>query len=121
VNIAYRATTNDNIVGTPSPNPLAVIVGSSTTVDVAFTTDDGNPATNFSLLTPSLGALPAGWTSTLGSFACATVSTGTGCQLSLTYAPTAAAGGTLSFTYGYNDNSGTPKSGSVSIPYTASP
>jgi hypothetical protein len=49
------------------------------------------------------------------------VSTGNTCQLTLTYAPSAAGSSTLSLTYGYNDNSGTPKTGSVSIAYAATP
>jgi uncharacterized lipoprotein len=117
-NIAYRATTNDNIVGTPNPISLAVAVNSSTPVTIAFTTDDGNLASVLSV-TSDLATLPSGWTSGSTTFACATVSTGSGCVLSLTYAPAAAAGGTLSLTYSYNDDSGTAKTGSVSIPYTA--
>jgi hypothetical protein len=118
VNIAYRATTHNNIVGIPSPSALAVNLGSTTTVSFTFTTDDGNPASGL-LLTSDLTALPAGWTSASAGFTCATVSTGTGCQLVLSYAPTAAASGTLSLTYGYADDSGTPKTGSVSIGYLA--
>jgi hypothetical protein len=121
VSIAYRATTNDNIVWTATPASLAVFTGSSTPVTVTFTTDDGNPATGFSI-TSSLGALPAGWSSTSSALACATVSTGTTCQLGLTYAPTAptlAGVGPLSLTYGYNDDSGTAKTGTVSITYVA--
>jgi hypothetical protein len=118
VNIAYRATTNDNIVGTPNPISLAVAVSSSTPVTIAFTTDDGNPASALSV-TSDLTTLPSGWTSGATTFACATVSTGNGCVLNLTYAPTAAASGTLSLTYSYNDDSGTAKTGSVSIPYSA--
>jgi hypothetical protein len=118
VNIAYRATTNDNIVGTPSPTPLAVVIASSTTVNIVFTTDDGNLANHLSV-TSNFAALPTGWSSAVSSFACAAVSTGTGCQLSLTYAPAATATGTLSLTYSYDDDSGTPKTGSVNIPYTA--
>jgi len=120
VNIAYRATTNDNIVGTANPNPVAVIIGSNNPVTVTFTTDDGNLANNL-LLTSDLSALPGDWSSSSGSFSCTNVSTGIACQLSLTYAPTAAAASTLSLTYSYNDDSGTPKTGSVSIPYTATP
>jgi len=116
LSIAYRATTNDNVVGTPSPSSLAVSVGSTTPVNIVFTTDDGNPAGALSV-TSSLAALPSGWSSASGSFMCSTVSTGTGCQLSLTYAPTTIAGGTLSLTYSYDDDSGTPKTGSVNIPY----
>jgi len=117
-NIAYRATTNDNIVGTPNPISLAVAAGTSTTVTVAFTTDDGNPASALSV-TSDLTALPSGWTSGSTTFACAAVSTGNGCVLSLTYAPTAAGSGTLSLSYSYMDDSGTAKTGSVSIPYMA--
>jgi len=118
VNIAYRATTNDNIVGTPNPISLAVAVNSSTPVVIAFTTDDGNLASALSV-TSDLTTLPSGWTSGSTTFACAAVSTGNGCVLNLTYAPTAAASGTLSLTYSYNDDSGTAKTGSVSIPYSA--
>ncbi len=118
LNIAYAATTNNNIVNTATPNSLAVSVGSDTPVNVTFTTDDGNPASNL-LVTSSLTALPSGWSTSSGSFTCATVSTGTSCRLGLAYAPTAVAGGTLSLTYSYTDDSGTTKTGSVSIPYAA--
>ena len=118
VNIPYRATTNDNIVGTPNPSPLAVAVASSTPVTITFATDDGNVANNLSV-TSDLGALTSGWSSAAGSFACANVSTGTACQLVLTYAPSSAATGNLSLTYSYDDDSGMHKTGSVGIPYTA--
>jgi hypothetical protein len=118
VDIAYFATTDDNIVWTPNPASLAVSAGSSTPVTITFTTDDSNIASGFSV-TSGLSTLPSGWSSTSSSFGCSTVSTGSGCQLSLTYAPTTPGGGTLSFTYAYNDNTGTAKTGSVSIAYTA--
>ncbi len=120
VNIPYRATTNDNIVGTPSVTPVTTVVGNSTPLTVTFTTDDGNPASGLTL-TSDLATLPAGWSSPSGSFACAAVSVGTGCQLTLTYAPTVVDSGTLSLTYDYADDSGTSKSATVSIPYTATP
>jgi hypothetical protein len=120
VNVAYRATTNDNIVVTSSPTSPTVSVGSGTPVTVTFTTDDGNPASGLSV-TSDLGALPSGWSSASGSFACAMVSTGTACQLGLVYAPTAVAGGTLSLNFSYDDNSGTAKTGSANIPYAATP
>ncbi|HEY4443889.1 MAG TPA: hypothetical protein VGN30_06350, partial [Steroidobacteraceae bacterium] len=85
---------------------------------VVFTTDDGNLASNLAV-TSGLGTLPSGWTSTSSTFTCSAVSTGTGCQLSLTYAPTAVGSGTVSLNYSYNDDSGTAKTGSVSIPYSA--
>jgi hypothetical protein len=121
VSIDYRSTTHNNIVGTPSPSALAVNLGSTTTVTFTFTTDDGNPATSL-LLTSDLTALPTlfpGWASASSGLTCATVSTGTGCQLTLTYSPTAVASGTLSLTYSYLDDSGTPNAGSVSIGYLA--
>jgi len=57
---------------------------------VPFTTDDGNPSSGFAVTT-NLTALPSGWTSVPTHLSCASVSTGTGCELSLTYAPSAAA------------------------------
>jgi hypothetical protein len=119
LNIAYRATTHDSIVGTSSQSPLAVITSSSTAVNVVFTTDDGNLASNLAVTSGLGSALPSGWTSTSSSFTCSAVTTGTGCELSLTYAPAAVGSGAVSLTYSYNDDSGTPKTGSVSIPYTA--
>jgi hypothetical protein len=119
LNIAYRATTHDSIVGTPSQSPLAVITNSLTVVNVVFTTDDGNLASNLAVTSGLGSALPSGWSSTSSSLTCSAVTMGTGCELSLTYAPTAISTGTLSLTYSYNDDSGTPKTGSVSIPYTA--
>jgi hypothetical protein len=130
VSVAYRATTNDNVVGTAVPAAPAVSISGSglpTTagVTVTFTTDDGNPATNLIVTTDlaTLGSLNSGWSSAAGSFTCATLGTGTGCQLGLMYAPTMATSGapSLNLNYSYNDNSGTAKSGSVSIPYTAVP
>jgi trimeric autotransporter adhesin len=120
VNIAYQSTTNNNIVATPTPNSLTVSSGSSTPVSVTFTTDDGNPASGLTVTTV-LGTLPSGWSSASTAFNCTLVSTGSTCLLDLTYAPTAADSGTLSLTYSYNSDSGTPKTGSVSIPYIATP
>lgn len=120
VSIAYGATTHNNVVPTPSQTPVSVVVGGSGAVSVTFTTDDGNPASAFSI-TSGLSTLPAGWSSPSSSFTCATLATGNSCQLTLNYAPTATASGLLSLTYGYNDDSGTPNTGSISIPYTATP
>jgi hypothetical protein len=118
VNIDYRATTHNNIVGTPSPSALAVNLGSTTPVTFTFTTDDGNPATSL-LLTSDLTSLPAGWSTASTGLSCPTVSTGAGCQLTLTYAPQAPDSGMLSLNYSYADDSGAPKTGSVSIGYLA--
>jgi hypothetical protein len=120
VNIAYRATTDDNIVATPSQNPLAVSPGSSTNVTVTFTTDDGNAASALSITT-AFASLPAGWTAASSGFGCSVVSIGTGCVLSLVYAPTMADSGTLNLQFSYLNDSGLPKSGTVSVLYTAGP
>jgi hypothetical protein len=121
VSIPYAATTSDNLVYAVSPTaPISAVVNSpSTPVTVTFTTDDGNPATAIAI-TSGLGTLPAGWTGP-ATFSCATASTGTGCQLTLNYAPTVNGSGTVSLGYGYNDDSGAAKSGTVNINYASIP
>ena len=117
--IPYAATATNNIVAAASPTgQINAIVGAGAeTVSVNFTTDDGNAATNLALTT-SLGALPSGWSSTATSLSCAIVSSGSGCQLTLDYAPTAAGRGTLTLNYSYTDDSGAPRTGAVNIPYS---
>ncbi len=121
VNIAYRATTNDNVVGTAAPAMPTVSIssGAPVPVTVTFTTDDGNPASGLSV-TSGLGPLPGDWSGPT-SFSCASVSVGSGCVLNLVYAPLVVETGTLSLNFTYLDNSGTAKAGFVSIPYTATP
>jgi hypothetical protein len=126
VNIAYLATADDIIVWSALPAaPTASISGMPVAVTITFTTDDGNPASGFSITSDltALGVLNSGWSSASASFACATVSTGGGCQLGLMYAPTLVTSGSpaLNLNYSYNDNSGTAKTGSLSIPYSATP
>lgn len=118
VSVPYRATTDDNVVGTPNQNPIAVAVGSLTPVTITFITNDGNLASALSV-TSGLTSLPAGWSSTSTSFSCSAVSVGSGCQLALTYAPTAPAAGTLMFGFSYTNNSGIVKSGTVTLVYSA--
>ena len=118
LNIPYRATTNDTVVGTPTQSSIAVPTGMSTSVTVAFATDDGNPASALSV-TSGLSPLPAGWSSSASSLSCTTVSAGTACQLSLTYAPTALDSGTLTLGYSYMNDAGIAKTGTVSIAYRA--
>jgi len=119
-NVGYAATTNDNVVGTASPSgQINTIVGSPTpAVTVAFTTDDGRPATALDLTT-NLTLLPDGWSSTESSFTCSGVNGGGGCQLPLTFTPTGAGSGTLTLTYTYNNDAGEPKTGTVDIPYVS--
>ena len=98
IQIPYSTTAADTVVATASPagQITAAIKGGSQSVAVTFDTDDGKTASNL-LVTTALGSLPAGWRSAAGSFQCASVSTGNGCQLMLTYAPTALGNGTLTF------------------------
>jgi hypothetical protein len=120
LNVPYEATTNDNVTATPSSTgQVNAVVGMGTqTVTVTFTTDDGRLATDLQM-TSGLAALPAGWTSSANPFACSTLSSGSGCQLTLTYTPTAMAAGTLTLDYSYKNNANQAKTGSLAIPYRA--
>jgi len=116
---SYAATSNDNVVATTSPSgQIAAMTGSTNAVGVTFTTDDGAPATNLTVTPTSLTSLPTGWTGP-ATFACASVSTGNGCLLNLTYLPTAAGGGTVALAYSYTDDAGAAKTGTASISYAA--
>jgi hypothetical protein len=116
--VSYTATSNNNVVAKHSPaGQIAVITGGKSPVSITFTTDDGQPATKLSI-TAGLSPLPAGWSGP-GTFTCASVSTGSGCVLNLNYAPSTIASSTLQLNYSYNADSGTAKTGSVMIPYTA--
>jgi hypothetical protein len=99
---------------------VAVLTGTTTSVTVTFATDDGNPASALSV-TSGLTALPAGWSSAAGTFSCSSVSAGIACQLPLTYQPTGADSGTVQLGFSYTNDSGSVKSATVSIPYTATP
>ena len=116
--IPYQTTTNDNVIATANPVSVAATTGTSNSVTVTFTTDDGNLAAG---LTADLSVLPADWSAAASSFSCASVSVGTSCQVSLVYAPTAAANSTLAFGFTYVNSAGTAKTGTVSIPYSAAP
>lgn len=118
--IPYTATTHNNVLAAAAPTGQinAVAAGGSQSVTVNFTTDDGTAATNF-LLTIDPTTLPAGWSSTATSLTCAVVSTGNGCELPLTYAPSAADSGTLTLAYSYTDDTGQVDTGSINIPYSS--
>ena len=120
VNIPYSTSAQNNIVATASPTGEinAVRKSGGQAVAVNFTTDDGKPAAGL-YLNSDLSALPPGWSSAAKSFACASVSIGNGCQLHLTYAPTALTKGTLSLDYAYTDAASTPKTGSLNVAYAA--
>jgi hypothetical protein len=90
--IPFAATVHNTVAATAAPTgQINAVVGATQALTLTFTTDDGNPATGLTL-TSNLATLPAGWSSTDHTFACATVSTGSGCLLPLAYKPTAAAG-----------------------------
>lgn len=120
IEIAFEATSNNNVVTTVTPvgQVLGVVASGHQSVRATFTSDDGNPINNF-VLTTDLAALPAGWSSESPSFACASVSTGSGCQLVLEYEPLVYGDGTLALAYSYTDNAGSTKNGTLDIPYVA--
>jgi len=120
VDIPYKATTDNNVVGTSSPAALTVLTGSTTPVSVTFVTNDGNPASDL-IVTSGLTPLPAGWSGAPASFTCSSISSGSGCQLALSYAPSTADSGSLTLTFSYSNDSGLAKTGTVTIPYSASP
>jgi hypothetical protein len=120
VAVPYVSSSDNNIVGTVAPSgQITALVGATQAATVTFTTDDGASASAFSI-TSSLSALPSGWSSAAASLACASVATGNGCELILTYTPTAVAAGTLQLAYAYTDNAGIAKTGTVNVPYRAS-
>lgn len=120
VNIPFSTTSANTVAATASPSGqiTAAIKGGSQSVAVTFNTDDGRPASNL-FVTTKLSALPSGWRSASGSLQCASVSTGNGCQLMLTYAPTALGSGTLTLSYAYEDSAGAAQIGTLNLPYEA--
>jgi hypothetical protein len=120
LNVPYEATTNDNVTATPSQTGQvdAVVAMGTQTVTVVFTTDDGRLATDLQI-TSGLATLPAGWASSANPFACTTLSSGNGCQLTLTYNPPLRAAGTLTLDYSYKNNANQTKTGMLAIPYRA--
>jgi hypothetical protein len=105
---------------TPNAVPINVVFPGSQAVFVTFTTSDNFVASNL-LVTTDLSALPTlypGWSASSPNFTCAAISTGTACQMSLTYTPTANNdNATFPIVYTYNNNAGTTKQGSVNIVY----
>lgn len=120
LNISYATTSSNNVVATSSPAGQinAVEKTGSQAVAIDFNTDDGRPASGL-ILTSNLSAMPAGWHSGSKSFSCGTVGTGNGCQLALTYAPTALGSGMLALDYAYDDDAGNQQTGTLNVPYAA--
>ena len=118
--VSYVSSSDNNIVGAVAPSgQITALVGAAQAVAVTFTTDDGAPVSAFSITSP-ISALPSGWSSAAASLACASVATDNGCELVLTYTPTTVAAGTLQLIYGYTNDTGIAKTGTVNIPYAAS-
>jgi LVIVD repeat-containing protein len=110
-------TTPNSVVATPSSaQQIQAVVGGSTTTTVAFTTSDGNAASNLRVTNLSL---PAGWTTTTPSFACAQLGSGNGCVLNLRYAPTSVASGTVTINFSYADSTGAARTGSTSFKFAS--
>ncbi|MGO9931678.1 MAG: hypothetical protein ACLPV8_07685 [Steroidobacteraceae bacterium] len=112
--------TDDSVAATISvAGTLSVTVGASQAVTVTFTSSDGLPISGFAV-SGGLAALPAGWSGP-SSLTCAAVGPGSGCLVSLTYAPLAIDSGTLTLDCVYVDNAGlarTPGS-CVTLSYAA--
>ena len=99
--------TDNTVSATASVGAVSVEVGASQTISITFTSLDGLSLSGFSVY-GSLGVLPADW-SAPSSLTCATVGPGSGCVLTLTYAPTAIESGTLTLDCVYVDNAGLPR------------
>src|ERR1700674_4586381 len=98
---------HNNVAAIALTDTLSVAVGTSRTITVTFSSSDGLPISGFSVY-GSLGTLPAGW-SAPSSLTCAIVGPGSGCVLTLTYAPVAIETGTLTLDCVYVDNAGLPR------------
>ena len=120
LSLSYAAAAPNNVVATVSPTgEVDAIVGSSKqSVTVNFTSDDGSAVTNL-VLSTSLAALPAGWSSSATGLSCPVVSTGSACQLQLVFSPTASGTGLLALNYAFTDNSGAARSGEINIPFAS--
>jgi len=100
--------THDSVVATAPSNLVSVEVGTTKTISVTFTSSDGRTITGFGISNASGAVLPPGWSGP-ASFGCASLSTGSGCVLNLTFTPTMyEVGQTLTLHYVYVDNSMEP-------------
>lgn len=94
----------------------AVANGGSRNLALGFNSSDSRPIGN--LRVAGLSALPAGW-SGAADFSCATVGSGNGCLLNLSYAPSTVASGAFTLTYTYTNSAGNTAGGSVEIAFAA--
>src|SRR6185437_13327441 len=103
---------HDTVTLTPSMSgPLQVVTGASQALTLSFNSSDGRKASQFAV-TQGLASLPSGWTGP-AAFGCATVSAGSGCALTLTYAPTSIGAGSLTLAFHYVDAAGTAQMGNA--------
>src|SRR3984957_14719981 len=112
--------TNDSVVATSSiAGTVSVVTGASQTVSVTFTSSDGRAISGFAI---SGTTLPTGWSGPT-PFGCALVSTGSGCVLNLTFAPTAVGSGTLTIDCEFVDNANVASTpgACLTIAYAATP
>jgi hypothetical protein len=95
---------HDAVVATPPSSLVSVEVGTTKTVPVTLTSNDGRTITGFALSNATGQVLPSGW-SAPAAFGCRALSTGSGCVLNLTYSPTMyEVPQTLTLHYVYVDN-----------------
>jgi hypothetical protein len=114
--IGYASTAQNAITAQANPVTVAAELGQTRSISVAFVADD-DVVTDLSV-TSNLLSLPAGWTSDSGTFSCAAVTTASGCELDLSYAPIAGASGTLALNYRYTSNAGVVRTATLNIPYS---
>lgn len=95
--------------------PLAVTIGGSQAVAITFTSADARELAEI-VLTDGLSTLPAGWSGP-STFSCQSVTSGSACVLTLTYAPAAPAEGTFTLSYRYGALGGTQPTGTLTIPF----
>ena len=115
---ASPSGTHDSVLAVPSVDgTVSVAAGAAMAVSIAFNSSDGLAMSGFAV---TGAALPAGWSGP-AQFSCASVSTGSGCVLVLTYAPASVGSGSLTLDYVFIDNAMEPQvpGGTVTIPYQA--
>jgi hypothetical protein len=112
--------THDSVVATPPSQIVSVEVGTTQTVSVTMNSNDGRTITGFAISNAAGQALPAGW-SAPASFGCDSLSTGSGCVLNLTFAPSMyEVGQSLTLHYVYVDNAMEPvTTDSLTLSYQA--
>jgi hypothetical protein len=111
-------TTPNTVVATVDPSgTVTSFLRTSQTVNITFTSNDGNPVTGLALTT-DLTTLPAGWSMSSSTLPCESVSSGAVCKLTLSYTPpVATTTQTLSLGFSYVDDTSAPQTGIASIPY----